>query len=70
MAKLISHYGITIGQIRIGMLEKFSEETECHNRQPLYFLPSSDQKSQHFLYEVNNKGLSRLNLLKYKRYCI
>lgn len=67
MAKIMSHYGITIGQLRIGILEQFSEETECHNREPLYFLPSSDQKSQHFLYEVNNKGLSRLQLLKTNR---
>jgi hypothetical protein len=52
MAKLMSHYGAAIGQIPIGILDKFSEETECYNRKPLYFLPSSDQKAQFFLYEV------------------
>jgi hypothetical protein len=60
LAKHLSHYGITFGQIHIRMVEKFSEVTECHNKVPLYLLPSSDQKSQHFLREVNNTLISSI----------
>jgi hypothetical protein len=53
----MSHYGITIGHINAGILENFPEETKCHDKKPLYFLPSSDLKSQQLLYEVNYMGL-------------
>jgi hypothetical protein len=52
MAKHMYHYGVTFAKIPTGILE-LSEEIECHNREPLYILPSSDEKAQHLLYEVS-----------------
>jgi hypothetical protein len=54
LAKLLSRNYITTGYIHAQILENFSEEIKCHNKPPLYLLPSSDLNSHRLLYEVNN----------------